>query len=189
MLWTWFEEDHILSQMGKPRIHTTEDGYFSRHYLWDLLIRRISLQYDKVLRDSTKDETVIIEFSRGKEHGGFKRAFEHLSDTILSKTVVLYVDVSYEESVRKNQSRFNPDKPDSILEHSLPADKMEKLYRHSDWDEIAERSSASPLTGTVTAKGYSIPYAVFENEDDVTTRGGEELGQRLVSTMALLHRR
>jgi len=41
MLWTWFEEDAILAEMGRPRLHTTPDNYFKDHYLWDLLIRRI----------------------------------------------------------------------------------------------------------------------------------------------------
>ncbi|HEX7393813.1 MAG TPA: hypothetical protein VF313_02710 [Anaerolineaceae bacterium] len=44
MLWTWSEEDDPFgSQMGKPRLHSTPDGYFLNQYLWDLLIRRISL--------------------------------------------------------------------------------------------------------------------------------------------------
>ena len=29
MLWTWFEEDAILARMGKPRLHTDADGYFT----------------------------------------------------------------------------------------------------------------------------------------------------------------
>ena len=28
MLWTWFEEDALLEQMGHPRLHTTADGFF-----------------------------------------------------------------------------------------------------------------------------------------------------------------
>jgi len=44
MLWTWFEEDKLLSQMGKPRLHTDEQGYFKHDYLWDLLVRRMCLE-------------------------------------------------------------------------------------------------------------------------------------------------
>ena len=51
MLWTWFEEDAILAELGHPRLHTTEDGYFRWHYLWDLLIRRICQEYSKRLRN------------------------------------------------------------------------------------------------------------------------------------------
>jgi len=86
----------------------------------------------------------------------------------------MYVRVSYEESLRKNRLRFNPERPDSILEHSLPDEKMERLYREDDWDDF---TSADP--GYVEVKGVRVPYAVFENEDDVTTERGEPLGQRL----------
>ena len=47
MLWAWFEEDKILADMGKDRLHTTPDGYFKHSYLWDLLIRRICFEYEK----------------------------------------------------------------------------------------------------------------------------------------------
>ena len=34
MLWTWFEEDHLLSRvLGKPRLFTDEQGYFVQPYL------------------------------------------------------------------------------------------------------------------------------------------------------------
>jgi len=35
MLWTWFEEDHILSQrLGQFRFYTDEDGYFKHPTYW-----------------------------------------------------------------------------------------------------------------------------------------------------------
>ncbi|HFE65449.1 MAG TPA: hypothetical protein ENK14_13705, partial [Caldithrix sp.] len=83
MLWTWFEEDAILEKiMQKPRLHTDKDGYFLYEYLWHLLIERISMEYSKRLRDADyhQTHTTIIEFSRGKEHGGYRAAFPHLSD-------------------------------------------------------------------------------------------------------------
>src|SRR5512147_1200753 len=78
MLWTWFEEDDLLQQMGLPRLHSTPDGYFTGNHLWDLLIRRISLEYQKAKRDDdpvNPKTTTLIEFSRGKEHGGWRSAF------------------------------------------------------------------------------------------------------------------
>jgi len=134
MLWTWFEEDALLEKMGHPRLHTTPDGYFKFTYLWDLLIERICLEYQKLMRDF-KGDTVILEFSRGSEHGGFQRAFEHLSEDILKKLAIMYIDVPWEESLRKNRERFNPDRPDSILEHGLPDEKLKKMYRDTDWHE------------------------------------------------------
>jgi hypothetical protein len=177
MLWTWFEEDHLLEEMGHPRVHTDRDGYFLHQYQWDLLIERICLEYQKLLRDKPEfhqQGTVIVEFSRGSEHGGYASAFQHISRQMASRMAVLYVDVSWEESLRKNRKRFNPEKPDSILEHSLPDGKLKRLYEKNDWAEI---SAVDPER--VYIQGISVPYAVMPNEDDVTTRGGEELGQRL----------
>src|SRR5512143_2739071 len=76
MLWTWFEEDALLERMGRPRLHTDRDGYFLHQYLWDLLIERIGLEYEKKRRDlaAAADSTFLIEFSRGTEHGGNRSA-------------------------------------------------------------------------------------------------------------------
>lgn len=184
MLWTWFEEDHILTQMGHPRLHTDEDGYFKWPYLWNLLIRRICLEYSKRLRDTPtyhQQYTTIIEFARGSEHGGFAGAFEHLSQEVLSRAAILYLNVSYEESRRKNRRRFNPNKPDSILEHGLPDEKLERMYRDNDWQQV---SAANPEY--ITIQGHKVPYVVFENEDDVTTARGPALGERLEETLQRL---
>lgn len=187
MLWTWFEEDAILTELGKPRIHTDENGYFLHLYQWDLLIRRINLEYEKLLRDEPdflEHKTLIIEFARGSSHGGFKRAFDHLSKHIAQDLAILYIDVSWEESLRKNRARFNPEKPDSILEHGLSDEKMEALYRDSDWKEI---QAADPRS--IVIQGLPVPYVVFENEDDLTSQGGQALSQRLQEKLTLLYQR
>jgi len=182
LLWAWFEEDDLLEKMGKPRLHTTPDGYFSHPHLWDVLIRRLCLEYDKLRAADPElhaDRTVVIEFSRGTEHGGYRAAFEHLSDAVLEAASAVYVRVSYEESLRKNRRRFNPGRPHSILEHALPDEKLDRLYRGDDWDEFPRQPG-----GSLVVRGRSVPAAVFENEDDVTTpwrekRSGGALGSRL----------
>ncbi|RME08492.1 MAG: hypothetical protein D6803_01090 [Anaerolineae bacterium] len=186
MLWAWFEEDDILSEMGYPRLHSDPDYNFLGKHLWNVLIRRISLEYRKLRRDHPhlhQEHTVLIEFARGKEHGGFREAFRHLSDEIVERMGVMYINVSWEESLRKNRARFNPQRPDSILEHGLPDEKMEKLYRYVDWEET---SADDPHF--LTIQGRRVPYVVFENEDDVTTRGGEALAARLEETLGRLWR-
>ena len=183
MLWAWFEEDRLLAEMGRERLHTTADGYFLGPHLWDLLVRRLCLDYDKLLRadpglhDRT---TVLLEFSRGREHGGYTRALAHLSEAVLERLAVVYVRVSFQESLRKNRRRFNPEKAHSILEHGLPDEKLERLYREDDWDQLA----AGPRF--LESGGRRVPYAVFENEDDLTTPGGEALGRRLEQVLGEL---
>ncbi len=184
MLWTWFEEDALLERMGHDRMHTDKEGYFLHHYQWDLLIERICLDYQKLLRDRAdfhQTHTVLIEFSRGSEHGGYRSAFEHISKEVAQRMAVLYLDVSWEESLRKNRKRFNPDKPDSILEHGLEDAKLERLYKEVDWQEI----SAGDKT-RLTVNGVKVPYVVFDNHDDVTSPRGEELGLRLETCLKQL---
>jgi hypothetical protein len=181
MLWAWYEEDALLSHMGHPRLHTTPDGYFTRRHLWDLLIQRLNLEYDKWTRDAVDGSTAIVEFSRGAEHGGYFSAFPNLSDAILKQAAILYIDVSWEESLRKNRRRYNPSRPDSILEHGLPDTKLERLYKEVDWREFC-----SPDAEYVSVRGHRVPYVEFANEDDLTTERGPALGDRLEETLSRL---
>jgi hypothetical protein len=185
MLWAWFEEDAILSrQFGKPRLHTDEQGYFKYGYLWHLLIERLCLEYRKRRRDDPDYHhcfTTIIEFSRGSEHGGYRQAFQHLSDEVLGQAAVMYVKVSFEESLRKNRRRFNPERPDSILEHALSDEKLERLYREDDWGAFSAGEA-----GYLAVRNFDVPYVVFENEDDVTTANPDGLTARLENTLKRL---
>lgn len=185
MLWTWFEEDHLLTtRLGQPRLHTTDDGYFKQPYLWHLLIERFNLEYGKRLRDDPAyhdHTTLIVEFSRGAEHGGYAEAFEHLSDDILRRAAIVYVSVSFEESLRKNRRRHNPNRPESILEHSLPDDKLKRLYRDDDWATLTANHP-----DVLTVRSTRVPYIVFENADDVTTHKPDLLAARLDQVLSRL---
>ena len=184
MLWAWMEEDQLLEKMGHPRLHTDRDGYFLHQYLWDLLIKRIVLEYQKRQRgvsDQDRSLTTIVEFSRGREHGGYRSAFSHLPPQMLKKMAVLYIDVSWEESLRKNRERFNPERPDSILEHALPDSKLERLYREVDWPAV---TGGDPQN--LVIQGIRVPYVEFDNSDDVTTARGEALGKRLEESLQTL---
>lgn len=182
ILWSWLEEDSILSKkFGLPRLHNDEEGYFKFQELWHVLIERLDLEYAKKVRDDASyhdHTTALIEFSRGSEHGGYAEAFQHVSDEILKRAGILYVRVPFEESLRKNRRRFNPNKPDSILEHGLTDDKMERLYRDDDWATVAPDNS-----GLLSIRGQNVPYAVFSNEDDVTTDKPDQLADRLKSIL------
>jgi hypothetical protein len=185
MLWTWFEEDLILDErLGQPRLHTDANSDFKYPYLWHLLIERISLEYHKRLRDGPAYHdraTTVVEFARGSEHGGYQEAFLHLADDLLHRAAVVYVHVSFEESLRKNRRRFNPQRPDSILEHALPDEKLARLYGEDDWAALAADDS-----GFLTVRSIRVPYVVFENEDDVTTGKPDLLAARLETTLAQL---
>ena len=185
ILWSWFEEDDILSKRFKqPRLHSDDRYYFKHKYLWHVLIERLGLEYEKRLvsgNDYHDNITTIVEFSRGSEHGGYREAFKHLPGHLLQLASVIYVNVSFEESLRKNRLRFNPDQPGSILKHSLPDDKISNLYRHDDWAEFTSSDPRFIRFGSI-----QVPYYVFENEDDVTTVPSDRLGARLEDGLDLL---
>lgn len=187
MLWTWFEEDDILHKMGYSRLHSDEEGYFKGQHLWHLLIRRMCFDYQRKftrIPDYHQKYTTIIEFSRGSEHGGYKEAYQHLSKDVVERMAILYLDVSFNESLRKNRARFNPNEPDSILEHGLPDKKLEKMYKDVDWHDLAKDDPAY-----IQIQGINVPYVIFENENDVTTARGDALGDRLEARLQTLWQR
>lgn len=188
LLWAWFEEDAILSRdLGQPRLHTDMDGYFLYPYLWDVLIRRLDLAYQKRRRDQPDyhaHTSTLFEFARGREHGGYAAALPHFSAEVLARAGIVYVNVSFAESLRKNRRRFNPDRPDSILEHGLPDEKLARLYAEDDWAVLGTGDSGWTVIGA-----QRVPYAVFENEDDVTTNTPDLLAERLQTVLDELFQR
>lgn len=116
-VWQTFEDDNIREHMGLPRRDTDANLYFLDDRIWDFFIERIDLDFRKKLaRDPLflEHHTVMMEFARGGENG-FANAFQHLSDDVLSRATILYIDVSFEESLRKNRRRYRPEQADSIL--------------------------------------------------------------------------
>jgi hypothetical protein len=164
-VWETFEVDDILSKHGKPRIWSDEKYWFKDPFIWNLYIERLNLAYRKKLaanpqyHDST---TTIIEFSRGGENG-FAEAFSYLHEEVLKRAAIVYIKVSYEESVRKNRRRARPGLEDSILYHSLPDEKMEYYYKTNDWEKLTAKDP-----NAIDIKGFKVPYAVFENMPEKT---------------------
>ena len=55
MLWTWFEEDDILQRLSLPRLHSDANGYFLNIAYWDVLIERLGMDYNKIIRDTAAE--------------------------------------------------------------------------------------------------------------------------------------
>jgi len=193
ILWERFEDDDLMEEMGLPRLISDKEfvyqgqrypGYvFKGKWFWNFLIHKINLSYARLLRDQPDlhaRKTVMIEFSRGSEHGGFKTAYQHLSPQILRQAVTLYIRVDWPESLRKNRRRYNPDKPDSILQHAMEDKKMEMIYQDSDWEEF---SAADPCR--LRVGDFTIPYAIFENMPEKTDRP-EKIGPYLEEVLGRL---
>ncbi len=167
-VWVWqlFEDDDVRQRLGRERQNTSADHQFNDPFLWDFLIGKINLAFEKKLaQDSAylNNHTILVEFARGGENG-FAHAFSLLSEEILKRAVIAYVSVPYEESVRRNRRRARPGQEDSILYHSLSDAKMEILYKISDWDKLSRGESQ----GTLNLRGHTVPFAVFQNEPEKT---------------------
>lgn len=164
-VWETFEIDDILTKHGKPRIWTDEKYWFKDHFIWNLYIERINLEYrKKIARDPDYHNamTTLVEFARGGENGIYE-ALSHLHEDILKKAALIYIKVPYEESVRKNRRRARPGQEHSILHHSLPDEKMDFYYKINDWDKLEAKDP-----DYIEVKGFKVPYAVFENMPEKT---------------------
>jgi len=161
-IWEKFEEDKILEDAGRERIWTDKKLYFKEDWAWDFFLLKMNVAFQRHLATGGSGKTVLFEFARGGK-SGLRHAFDIVSREVLPLAGILYVQVSYEESVRKNRRRFKPELAHSILFHSLPDEKMELYYKHTDWKEIAP-----DMQGTISAQGAQVPYAVMPNEPEVT---------------------
>ena len=186
ILWERFEDDDIYQKYGHERLISNTHfeyegkelpGYcFKEQFFWNFLIEKLNLFYSKRLRDVPdyhKTHTAIFEFARGSQHGGFAEAYTYLADEVISKANTIYIKVDWAESLRKNRRRYNPDKPDSILEHALEDKKIEFLYKESDWEDFSGADKEFLIT-----KDKKIPYSVFDNMPEKTDKP-EVLGAHL----------
>ena len=124
-------------------------------------------------------KTVVIEFARGGGQGsrmpieapcGYQYSLSQLSDDILSRSSILYIWVTPEESRRKNDARADPDDPGSILNHGVPMEVMLWEYGCDDMDHLI---NTSPVPGHVSiiarGKQYDLQVTRFDNRNDLTT--------------------
>ncbi len=164
-VWETFEIDDILTRHGKPRVFSDEKYWFKDNFIWNLYIERLNLAYRKKIAADAKYHdtmTTLVEFARGGENG-FGEAFSYLHEDVLKRAGIIYIKVSYEESVRKNRRRARPGLEDSILHHSLPDEKMDFYYKVNDWEKLTANNP-----NYIDIKGFKVPYATFENEPEKT---------------------
>ncbi|MFH1017710.1 MAG: hypothetical protein V1798_05935 [Pseudomonadota bacterium] len=194
ILWDAFEDDDIFEKHGKARLISnptftykgeTQPGYsFKDKFYWNFLIMKLCRNYAKKLArkpDYHRTTTAIFEFARGSEHGGWRDAYPCLTDDVLKKACTVYINVPWEESLRKNRKRRKPGMEDSILFHSLEDLKMEMLYKDSDWEEFTKKDP-----NCLSVRGFKVPYVVFENMPDKTTDMPPALGPYLEETLGKL---
>ncbi|HEY3296294.1 MAG TPA: hypothetical protein VGL38_12780 [bacterium] len=161
-IWEKFEEDKILTDAGRPRLWTDDKLYFKDEWAWDFFLMKMNMAFARHQAEGDSGKTVLFEFARGGSDA-IAHALSVISPEVLKRAGILYIQVSYEESVRKNRRRFKPELAHSILYHSLPDEKMEFYYKENDWGKLA-----TGLDGRIAVNGANVPYSVLVNEPEVT---------------------
>jgi hypothetical protein len=189
-LWEKFLEDNLWEEAGFPRLYSHREGGnigLNRKSiaLFDLMIVRFNHEVEKryMSRPEFYDEgTLFIEFSRGAD-GGYRRALGKLSVEILRRSAILYVDVSFDESWRRNIARYEERKKHSILAHMATRRVMETIYSEDDWAEL----SCGKADGSLDIGGARVPFVVVHNEPEVKEDKllAERYGPRLRRLMEL----
>jgi hypothetical protein len=162
-IWEKFEEDQILAEAGRPRLWTDDKLYFKDEWAWDFFLMKMNMAFRRHLAEGDAGKTVLFEFARGGKDA-IAHALSVVSPEVLKRAGILYLQVSYEESVRKNRRRFKPELAHSILYHSLPDEKMEFYYKENDWSVLA----GDKKEGKISTQGLDVPFAVLPNEPEVT---------------------
>ena len=168
-LWEACVEDDAREQRGEPRLvsERTAEGYNItrpkfRGSLVDHFNRAISAKY---LANPAfyEDGTLLIEFARGTDDG-FRESLERFQPDILQRGAILYIKVSFEESFRRNSSRYKPGQEESILFHKVPDRDMLGFFRDNDWDTITKGAP----DGWLDLAGVRVPFVSMLNEPEAS---------------------
>lgn len=190
-VWIWekFVEDDLWEALGEERIYSVphQYGYVQKedNRLLDLVAMKFNVAIQEKYRKQPgfyDDNTVFIEFARGAGDGGFRRVYEMLDDEILKSAAILYINVSYEESIRKNTARYVDEEKGSILAHRLPPESLERFSAEVDWEEL----SGGKDEGFITIRGIKIPFVSMPNEPEL--KSGPELDARYSKALTTLKR-
>ncbi|MFH0798923.1 MAG: hypothetical protein V2A66_01935 [Pseudomonadota bacterium] len=169
--WVWevFMEDDRRAARGEERLHTemTPDGHILKAPKFrEGLVEKFNRAIMQKCLDNPsfyEGTTLLIEFARGKTDG-FKGSLEKFSGEILSRAAILYIDVSFEESVRRNNSRFKKDEAGSILSHKVADRDMYEYFIDNDWSSM---TGGGP-SGSIGLAGTEVPFVTMVNEPEST---------------------
>ena len=176
-LWEKFVEDDLWEQLGQPRLYsrTVPGGYVQTE--GDRLLDMLMLKFDQtVTRDHLADPSfyadgsVFIEFARGVADGGYRRAYESLSDAVLQRAAIVYIFVSFEESQRRNEARYQAALAHSILAHRLPEEAIQRFSAQQDFMDLAGGEDS----GYLDLRGIRVPFVVIHNAPELKDRDALE---------------
>ena len=166
-LWEKCNEDDIWEELGHPRIVSKKAGhayFITRPEFYDFLIEKFNPEAEKKYVSHPEfynDHTLLIEFSRGQDHA-YRNALWRFSKPVLERAAIFYIKVSFEESYRRNDARYQEKLKHSILAHKVPDEEMFKYYKTDDWNRITN----SAEFGRILINGINVPFITMDNEQE-----------------------
>ncbi len=161
-IWEKFLEDNVWEKAGYPRRFSfggDNPGMGKEGWpLFDFCMAKFNAEYQ-----AYKEGTLFIEFARGGENA-YKKALHQLSPEILKEAAILFVLVSYQESCRRNNARYQEKLQHSILAHKVPDETMQTFYQTHDWLELTQNRPS----GFLTVGNIQIPFVTMDNEPELT---------------------
>jgi hypothetical protein len=171
-LWEKFQEDALWEKAGYPRLYTEEympgnPGMAPKGArLFDWCMHKfnevIAEQY-AAREDFYRDSTLLIEFSRGGQDG-FRRALRMLDRVVLDGAAIFHIQVSREESWRRNVARYQEKLRHSILAHMVPRETYDHFYDVNDWVDLTGQQPS----GWIDVNGLRVPFVTMNNEPEST---------------------
>lgn len=182
-LWLWekFVEDDIWEKAGHKRKFSKLDQHaytITDYTLLDLCFAKFNEEITKV----PKVDTVLVEFARGLDDGGYKHALSSLSDDILKDAGILFIWTSFEESVRRNDARYQEKLKHSVLAHKVPEEDMRRFGEKTDWLELTKKEPH----GYIQVRSNNVPFVTMNNEPEL--KPSPELKARYSQAMQELWR-
>ena len=169
-------EDRQVSARTPEGYNITKPGF--RGSLVERFNEAITAKY--LARPAFYEEgTLLVEFARGIGDG-FRESLERFRPEILARGAILYISVSFEESVRRNDARYRRGQEESILFHKVPDRDMYGFFRDNDWLSI----TGGAADGRLAVGAIEVPFVTMNNEPE--SIDPEVLGARYAAALERL---
>jgi tRNA uridine 5-carbamoylmethylation protein Kti12 len=167
-LWARFRADDTLEEEGKQRIYVKRiaEGHYevideaAFEVLLDIALQEVNAD---VLQRHRPNHLIVVEFSRSS----YVKAMQFFDPGILDHCLAVYMEVSFDLCWVRNLARHEAAIADSVDDHLVPREVMEKRYLHDDQDAFVQHM-----------KDQDIPVLVVNNEAE-----GEEHLERQVAEL------
>lgn len=179
-IWQKFMDDEVWEKAGYPRMYSkeymkgnpglTREGASLLDYCMEKFNAEIKKKY--LSNESFyNDKSLIIEFARGGQKM-YKHSLPRINAELWKRAAILYIDVSADDSWRRNVARYEEKLRHSSLAHMVPKETYDFHFRDHDWYDVTQKNES----GYLELNGVKVPYVTMNNEPELPP--GPEIGER-----------